>query len=1099
MDQQGYYRYPTVHGQTVVFASEGDLWTVPAAGGPARRLTANPGQASWPALSPDGAWLAFTGRDEGQTEAYCMPAAGGPSRRLTFLGADLRVAGWHPDGRIVVASNAATPFAREYELLAVPAAGGEPELLPTGPALSVSFGPAGGVVIARHMTDLARWKRYRGGLTGDLWIDAEGIGAWRRLIELPGNVAMPLWVGDRLYFVSDHEGVGNLYSCTPTGGDLARHTHHGDFYVRHPSSDGRQVVYHAGADLYLFDPDEGRSRRVHVDYRSPRSQRKRRFVPAASYLQSYHVHPRGHSVALTVRGKPVTMAHWEGAVVQHGVADGVRYRLAAWLADGKRLVVVSDADGEEALEVLAVDGEAAAERLAELDVGRPVQLVPAPVGDLVAVANHRLELVLVDLGAREARVLDRSRHDRVRGLAWSPDGRWIAYGFAVTRQTSIIKLAEVASGATHEVTRTVLHDACPAFDPEGKYLYFLSQRDFNPVYDNIHFDLNFPRGTRPHLITLRADTPSPFVPVPRAPGAPAAEKRDDGAAERDDDLAADGPDGDDGEPDDAEWGGDGPAEADGGPTAVRIDLEGIAERVLAFPVPEGRYGQLRGGTGEVLFTTFPLAGALGQTEPQGGTLESFAFQELKRTTVAGNVHGFELSADGRTVVYRSGQRLRALKAGVKAPDGGATNRAVGWLDLGRVRVSVDPGAEWRQMFRETWRLQRDQFWDAEMSGVDWQAVYERYEPLLARVATRAEFSDLLWEMQGELGTSHAYEFGGDYPPEPAYGQGFLGAELRRDEVGPGFRVARIVRGDVWNQDAASPLARAGVGVQEGDRLVAVGGRAVGDDVTPAQLLVHQAGLDVRLTFERDGAGGEEPRRFTVTVRALCDERPARYRDWVTANRRHVHEATGGKVGYVHVPDMGPGGYAEFHRGYLAEVDREALVVDVRYNAGGHVSQLVLEKLARRRLGYDAQRWGEPIPYPSEAVAGPMVALANEFAGSDGDIFTHAFKMLRLGPLVGRRTWGGVIGINMRESLVDGGVTTQPEFSHWFHDVHWGLENYGTEPDVAVEITPGDYVARIDAQLDRAITEALRLLAARPVERPPLDQRPRRALPRLPDA
>jgi tricorn protease len=440
------------------------------------------------------------------------------------------------------------------------------------------------------------------------------------------------------------------------------------------------------------------------------------------------------------------------------------------------------------------------------------------------------------------------------------------------------------------------------------------------------------------------------------------------------------------------------------------------------------------------------------------------------------------------------------------------------------------------MYREAWRLQRDHFWTEDMSGIDWQAIYKRYLPLVDRIATRAEFSDLMWEMQGELGTSHAYEFGGDYPPEPAYLQGFLGADLEYDADTDSYRVAHIVRGDVWNERSGSPLCRAGVGVREGDRILAVGGRAVGRDASPAARLVYQAGTEVLLKVVRDTpsdaapvrvsdsgsdasdvgdgdvrGGGEKgngsgngngdkqvPKPRMVTVKTLRDETDARYREWVDGNRSAVHEATGGRVGYVHVPDMSARGYAEFHRGFLAEVAREGLIVDARFNGGGHVSQLILEKLARRRLGYDTQRWGDPIPYPYESVMGPIVALCNELAGSDGDIFSHAFKMMGLGPLIGKRTWGGVIGINMRNSLVDGGMTTQPEYSFWFQDIEWGLENYGTEPDIEVEIRPQDYVAGTDPQLERAITEILGALEADPPVVPDFGGRPRLGLPTLPD-
>ncbi|MBK9713830.1 MAG: PD40 domain-containing protein [Kouleothrix sp.] len=1072
--EQGYYRFPTIHRDTVAFVCEGDLWRVPAGGGVARRLTTNPGQALTPAFSPDGALLAFAGRDEGGPEVYVMPAEGGPSQRLTFLGAQSEVAGWSPDGRsIVFASSAAQPFASQYQLYAVDREGGEPRRLPTGPARSVSFGPDGAMVIGRNTTDLARWKRYRGGLAGDLWVDAEGDGDWRRLTRIAGNVALPRWVAERVYFVSDHEGVGNLYSCRPSGDDLRRHTHHADYYVRHPSTDGSRIVYHAGADLFLFDPATDRAEKIAVELYSSRSQRKRKFVSAEKYLQGYDPHPGGRAIALTVRGRPFTLGAWDGPALQHGDLGSVRYRLAAWL-DERRLVVVGDSGGEETLEIHHADASAAPERLEDLPIGRPVGLAPAPGRAAVALANHRNELILVDLAARSARVLDRSLHETIHGVAWSPDGRWLAYGFSNTQQTSIIKLCDVESGETFEVTRPVLRDTSPAFDPDGKYLYFISHREFNPVYDSLHFDLNFPQGTRPYLVTLRADLPSPFAPRPSSADEPAAPPAE-GAPKP--------------EPDER--------------PALRIDLDGIADRVVAFPVPVGLYSQILGIKGKALFSSRPVEDSLGAQVYGGGPppakhkIESYDFEERSRETLVEGVTSFDISRDAKTLVYRSGNRLRAIKAGEKPKDDGPPGRKSGWLDLGRVKVSVDPGAEWEQMYREAWRLQRDHFWNADMSGVDWQAVYQRYLPLLRRVATRAEFSDLMWEMQGELGTSHAYEVGGDYPPEPHYDQGLLGADLRYDEATDSYVIERIARGDVWDEAGSSPLVRPGVNIRPGDRLVAVNGRRVGRTVAPGALLVNQAGADVLLTVA-GGAGspGDDATR-TVAVRTLRSETPVRYREWVESNRRRVHDATDGRVGYVHIPDMGPRGYAEFHRSYLAEVAREALIVDVRFNGGGHVSQLIIEKLARRRLGYDVQRWGQPAPYPSDSVMGPLVAITNEQAGSDGDIFSHVFKLMNLGPLIGKRTWGGVIGMNVRHRLVDGSITTQPEFSFWFNDVGWQVENYGTDPDIEIDIRPQDHIAGHDSQLERALAEVQRLLAEHPPTLPEFGERPRLGLPKLP--
>jgi tricorn protease len=1153
MTNSGYYRFPTIHDDNVVFVCEDDLWTVSVQGGIARRLTSNLGEVSLPALSSPredggGQWLAFTGREEGPAEVFVMPALGGQAKRLTYLGGDARVVGWTPAGEIVFASSHASPF-RETSLYTVSREGGEPGLLPVGPAVSISFGAGGGRVIGRHTTDISYWKRYRGGLAGDIWIDEGGDGLWRRLcaarngdegpaLRLAGNVARPLWLGERIYFLSDQEGVGGLYSLPAAAPDVAqcspqRHAQHDEYYLRHISSDGRRIVYSAGGDLYLFDPATDTSSLLEIQLHSPQVQRNRRFADPARHLQHYAIHPEGFAVALTSRGQVFSMANWEGAVSQHGeattqvdgVAVAVQHKLATYLYDGLRLALSCDAEGEDALEVHWIDGHEPPRRLSGLDIGRPMDLLASPTSDQAAVSNHRNELLVVDLEQGAARLLDRSPYGALRGVAWSPDGRWLAYGYSNSEQTSIIKLAEVDSGATHEVTRTVLRDEEPAWDPEGKYLYFLSARDFDPVYDNLHFDLNFPRGVRPYLITLQKDLPSPFEPQPRAPGDKKRKKNggDNGEDDKAEPLvevvepaaevshsvepaleAGATPAGDGGDEAAA-----GVAESDQ-PTAeaheqederIQIDLGGITDRILAFPVSDARYDQIRGIEGKALFTWWPVEGSLhdrrppGSTPPASGALDVYDFGEQKLDTLIDGLTSFEVSMDAKTLIYRMGNRLRTLRAGDK-PDnkgGASASRQSGWLDLNRLKVSVSPGAEWAQMYRHAWRLQRDQFWTEDMSGVDWQRVYRRYWPLVGRVASRSEFSDLMWEMQGELGTSHAYVIGGDYKPEPDYELGFLGADFAYDAEAGGYRITRIVRGDVWDDAASSPLLGPGLDITEGDVLLAVAGRPLSASLSPQQALVNLAGERVLLTLV--GRNGEPSR--TVTVKTLRSEQPARYRAWVEANRARVHAATEGRIGYIHIPNMGPDGYAEFHRAFLAEVVRQGLIVDVRYNGGGHVSQLLLEKLARRRIGYDVQRWGAPESYPVNAVLGPLVAIANEWAGSDGDIFSHAFKLMKLGPLVGKRTWGGVIGISPKDSLIDGGVTTQPEYSFWFEDVGWGVENYGADPDIEVEITPEDWVAGRDPQLERAIAEALRLLAENPPVMPDFGNRPRLGLPGLP--
>ncbi len=1192
---RGYYRQPTICRDQVVFVAEDDLWTVSANGGVARRLTANLAECSHPALSPDGRWLAFTGREEGESELYLMPSAGGLARRATYLGANFFAFGWTPNSQAVLAtSNARQPFSRLYHLWEVPLGSADsqgvadaallsgktqpPRPLHLGPATSLCYNPDGpGVVLCRHGLDPARWKRYRGGTTGHLWIDAQGTGVFQRLLELEGNFSRPLWVGERIYFLCDHQGIGNLYSCTPQGEDLRRHTDCGEFYARNCSSDGRRIIYHAGAELYLFDPGEDQVRHIPVEVPSPRTQQQRKFVSAGRFLESYDLHPEGHSLAVVSRGKPFHFALWEGAVSQHGHADGVRYQLARWMADGQRLVIVADATGEERLEIHHLDPLAEVDRLEELDLGRVLSLEPAPYGDQLVVTNHRFELILVDLSNRSCQVLDQSPYERIAGTAWSPDARWVAYSCQQSPHTAAIKLADVASGETYPVTDPVLHDVAPCFDPEGRYLYFLSYRQFDPVYDNLYFDLNFPWGVRPYVVTLSKELPSPFIPQPRAPGEkpkspplPPEEPSDQAGQDQAGQDQADpsgpaesaaklSPAGDISQDhaDNTDNGTKKNSSQDKGPQPIRIDLEGLTNRVLAFPVPDGRYVGIAAMRGKVFFLANPVEGRLGGSNHSSGVLEAYSFEDLEKETIASGVSGFRLSINRKSLVYQAGSRLRAIKAGEKADNASETpSRKSGWIDLRRVRLSVVPVAERRQMYAEAWRLQREHFWTADMSEVDWQRVFQRYFPLIDRVATRSEFSDLLWEMQGELGTSHAYESGGDYRPEPRYDQGFLAAEFLWDQQAAGYRITNIISGDPWHESGDSPLNRPGLNIQEGQLLLAIDGHRLTAEEPPEQWLVHRSETEVTLTVDQqpvptpqeqpqddrqpdtsqpdtsqlkpdqlkpdqlkpdqlksDQQTGDNGKPAgvagtarTVTVKCLRDERLARYRAWVEANRRWVHQTSNGRAGYVHIPDMSPRGYAEFHRYYQVEIDRAALLVDVRFNGGGHVSGLLLEKLLRRRIAWCLPRWGQPSPYPDESAAGVMVTVTNELAGSDGDIFSHSFKLLGLGPLVGTRTWGGVIGIWSRHSLVDGTTTTQPEFSFWFEDVGWQVENYGTQPDIEVTIAPHEYLQlaqsqapQADPQLVKGLEVLLQRLEEQPPPQPDFGGRPSRALPPWPPA
>lgn len=1071
MKERGYYRYPTIYKEQIVFVSEGDLWSVTRQDPIARRLSFNRGEIKSPVFSPKGDYLAFSSSDEGNSEVYVMSSTGGEMRRLTYLGDQVTVLGWDEDG-IIFSTSVDAAFQRINQIYRVDPKGGLPERIPVGPANFISYGKAldgkKSCAIQRHgYREYGYWKRYRGGTAGDVWVDQLGKGQFKKLISLKGDLSRPLIIQNRVYFTSDHDGIGNLYSCDLKGKDLRQETFHQDFYVRNQSTDGQNIVYHAGGDLYCFNVQKRESKPVEITYYSARPGRSRKFVSSAKYLQSYHLHPRGSFLTLLSRGKAFFFSNWEGPVIPLANKEGARYRFPVWLHDGQRICVITDDCGEESLEIYdARSGEMISKPKKPIQIGRAVTMVPSPNGDYVLITNHANEFVLVDLKKWKTTIIDRSVHGLPGHFEWSPDGAWIAYSTTLNLRQRVIKLFEVKTGKSHMITPPLLRDDFPTFDPDGKYLYFLSWRTFDPSWDSLQFDLSFQFSVKAYAICLQKDLTNPFLKKPEEFVCP---KSEDKKEKKEDKKSK-------------------------GTTSCKIDLEGIEHRIVEFPIQAGDYSQLQAAKGKVYFLSHALepAGrpAAGDEPDADTTLEVFDLESLKQETVVGGVSAFHFSADRETMVYRVQRQLRVLKVGDKGEDERSYTRKTGWIDLDRVNVSVNPVFEWEQMYGEAWRLQRDHFWTSDMSEVDWEKVRKRYEPLLNRIATREEFSDILWEMQGELGTSHAYVYGGDLKASPRWILGYLGAQFTYDTKKNAYRITAMLEGDRWATGISSPLLQPGLNLSAGDYLLAINKQPLTALTPPGALLMNLVDQEIEL----DVADSKLKNRRCVIVKTLSDPYQLRYREWVEKNRAYVHTQTKGRVGYIHIPDMSADGFAEFHRSFLQELDREGLVVDVRFNGGGSVSPLILEKLARRRHGYDVTRWSGIVPYPMDAPLGPMVALTNEYAGSDGDMFSHTFKKMKLGPLLGKRTWGGIIGIYPRYGLVDGGITTQPEYSFWFKDIGWSIENYGVDPDIEVEITPQDYEAGKDPQLDRAIAEVLKIQAETEEQFPNLMTKPSLRLP-----
>ena len=1049
---EAYLRFPHLHGHLVTFVAEDDVWLAPLDGGRAWRVTADQVPVSFPRFDPTGTLLAWTSRRDGAPEVHLAPVEGGEATRLTYWGDyTTGVRGWTAAGEVVAVTSTGQATTNRQWAHAVPVDGGPPRRLPFGWVDDVAFGPSGQVVVTSvYGRDPAWWKRYRGGAAAKLWVDVDGDGEFTRLLpELTASLTSPMWIGDRIAFLSDHDGVGSVYSVLPDGSDLRRHTEQ-EFYARVASGDGERIVWqHAGELWVLDDLDGAEPRRLDIRLGGPRTARRPRPVP--SRPDDFHPDRTGRGSVVEVRGTVHWVTHRDGPVRALAEQPGVRARLPRVVGD--TVVWVTDADGEEGLELAPVGGvEPGNEprRVAVGKLGRVLELAVSPDGRRLAVATHDGRLLLVDVESGEVREVLKGANPHVSDLAFSPDSNWLAWSHPGPRPLQHIRMTNTTDLSVVDVTPLRFSDFSPTFTEDGRYLAFLSVRSFDPVYDAHVFDLSFPTGCRPYLLPLAATTPSPFDPLRL--GRPVGDDSSDKDKDKDDEN-----------------------------TITVVDLDGLADRVVTVPVAAARYSGLTAAKGGLLWLRSPLRGVLGDNlaspsaRPPRAVLERFDLAKSRAETLVDGVDAFEVTGDGQRMVVQDGGDLRVVPADRKVDSDDHDSVDV---DLSRVRVVVDRAAEWRQAYAEAGRLMRDHFWRTDMGGVDWAGVLERYRPLVDRLGSYSDLVDLLWEVQGELGTSHAYVI-------PAHGSrgravGLLGADLERDEGGA-WRIVRVIPGETSDPAARSPLAAPGVAVRPGDAIVAVDGRQVDPVTGPAPLLVGTAGKPVELTV-RPGGGGE-PRR--VVVVPLEDDEPLRYHAWVADRRARVHELSEGRVGYLHVPDMMGAGWAQLHRDLRVELAREAVVLDVRENGGGHTSELVVEKLGRRIIGWSVARgYTTADSYPGDAPRGPVVAIADEFAGSDGDIVNVAIKEMGIGPVVGTRTWGGVIGIDMQYHLVDGTLVTQPRYATWFAGPGWGVENHGVDPDVEVVVTPQDRVAGRDPQLDTAVRLALEALETNPAAVPP---------------
>jgi tricorn protease len=1068
-------RFPDICNDRIVFSYAGDLWTVGTQGGTAVRLTAHPGLELFGKFSPDGRSIAFTGQYGGDEQVYVMPSGGGTPKQLTFYpargprverwGFDNEVYGWTPDGKSILFRSARDGYMlTDARLYTVPFAGGAATPLPMPVSGAGHFSPDGKrLVYSPLWRDFRSEKRYQGGWANQLYIFDLAHPALVQVTNGPRTDRDPMWIGDAIYFNSDRTGTFNLYRYDVATRQTQQLTQYKDWNVRWPSADaGGQIVYELEGELHIYDTRNDQDRALSIEVPTDDTNNRPQVVNAADNIESVAISPGGERLDVVARGDVFTVP------VEHGVtrnltqSSNAHDRELAWSTDGKHLAYVSDRSGEEELYIQPQDGNGPAQALTAGSTAR--YYAPRWSGDdnRIALIDNTGRLYSVEVATKHRITIARDPVDMASDYQWSPDGRFLSYSLNDPSGFSGVYIWSVADGTSRRVTPEFFDSHTPSWAPNGELLYFLSAREYQPIISGVEFDFATDRTTGIFAVTLRKDVKNPFGIRNDEPG---EAKKD---ADKDDDHA---------DADSGKAGAKGKDKGSKPKVHVTIDFDGIVQRSIRVPLDADNIANLEARDGSLLYER---RGSFyyGRDSNLKPTVMAYSIKDREAKSVEEDVTAWSATADGKHVLAQlSSKEIKYVEVG-KSDDA----KTVSLSGLMTTRI---PAQEWHEIFAEVWRRYRDYFYVENMHGFDWQALRRQYEPLVDYVGHRADLNYIIAEMIAELTVQHAYIEGGDLglPKRPFVA--LPGARFELDAAAGRYRIAKIFAGENEEETYRSPLTEVGVDVHVGDYVLAINGRELKAGMDPYELL--QAPPDQPVEWRvASGADGKAAR--TIRYQPLGSEAELLYLAWVNGNRARVDRMSQGRLGYIHIPDMGGAGFREFIKWWYPQVRKEGLVVDARDNGGGNISQMLIERLARTLHGTSFGRNREATDtYPRVVQPGPKVALINEDTASDGDIFAHEFRQWKIGALIGKRTWGGVVGISDHGPLLDGGTVFVPEDATADESGHWIIEGHGVDPDIVVEQDPLEVIKGRDPQLERGIAELMKLLPTTPAtlpQRPP---------------